>query len=841
MAVRNALGSNILRYAFYCIVATAAIVPESVQTGPTHASAQSAPPSRLQWTAEWISHPTASPRDAGVYHFRKIIHLETPPEHFNVAVSADNRFLLFVNGVRIGEGPAKGDLPHWRYETFDLASTLHAGENVIAATVWNFGVYAPLAAISDRTAFLMQGKSDAESAVNTDSTWEVEQEPGQTFIPRAANGFYFYWAADPGEKLDSHLYDWRWDEIGTSSLSHWAHASGAMRESMYSSDNKALDPGGDSHNRWGLIPDPLPQMEYREVGAGRVVRSNLAGAERFPLQSVSVPAGTKAEILLDASTMVSGFPELRVSGGDGAHIKIGYTEALYDEHQRRGNRNEVADRRVLGLFDEFLPDGASARRFAPLWFRTWRYLQLEITTANAPLSLDGLHVYFSAYPFQERAHFESSDLELKGIWDICWRTARLGAHETYMDTPFWEQLQYIDDTRIQTLISYTVAGDDRLARQALRAFDDSRVPEGLTQSRYPSLLPQFIPNFSLSYINMLHDYWMYRPDQAIVRELVPRTRPILQWFFERQLPDGFLARLPYWNAVDSPPAIENFPRVDGSGRSALMTLLFVDALQDAADLEEAFGEKSLAIRYRSIARRSAAAVYAACWNPLLGLLADSPDKQSYSQHANSFGILTDAIPVAEQPAVIKRILKFKPGDKLGKDPVAMVSYHYQFYLSRAIEKAGAGQLYLQTITPWRDMLALGLTTTPEYADPTRSDTHAWSAHPIYDLLNLVAGIHPGAPGFAEVRIDPHPGALKSFEASMPHPHGTINVRYRLAPTGPEFTVDLPEATDGRLGWNGRSYALHGGTQSLTLDLPDRTPWNARVRIRPQPANRRAAH
>ena len=47
-----------------------------------------------------------------------------------------------------------------------------------------------------------------------------------------------------------------------------------------------------------------------------------------------------------------------------------------------------------------------------------------------------------------------------------------------MDTPYWEQLQYVGDTRIQALISYAVTGDDRLPLQALRAFDQSRVPEG---------------------------------------------------------------------------------------------------------------------------------------------------------------------------------------------------------------------------------------------------------------------------------------------------------------------------------------------------------------------------
>ncbi len=796
------------------IFAVSAVMTCALLTPVAHAASEPVPiPER--WNAEWISHPTAPLREPTVFHFRKTIQLPAKPEHFNVKVSADNRFLLFVNGIRIGEGPARGDLLHWRYETFDLASALHPGQNTIAAVVWNFGIYAPLAQIGNRSAFLMQGDTETESAVNTDETWQVETEPGLSFIPRTANGFWSYWAADPSERLDAHLYDWQWMQPDSGAASRWVAAAGAIRESIYPQTNRPSPHEESPANPWVLMPDPLPQMEFRPVDAGKVVRTNLSGGNAFPAAPVTVPAHTTAEILLDRGTMVSGFPELEVSGGDHARIDIGYTEALYDAEQKRGNRNEVGDRKVLGIFDQFLPDGGQHRRFMPLWFRTWRYLQLKIETGDAPLTLEGLGVHFSAYPFQERAAFASSDPDLAKIWEICWRGARLGAHETYMDTPFWEQLQYIDDTRIQALISYTVAGDDRLARQALHAFDDSRVPEGITQSRYPSLLPQFIPDFSLSYVAMLHDYWMYRPDDAILKELLPGTRPILEWFFEHRLADGFLGNLPYWNAIDSPRGVRDFPRKDREGRSALVTLLFVDALKDAAELEDTFGDQQLAAKYRRAAANASAAVYKSCWNAQLGLLADTPDKNSYSQHTNIFGILTDTIPLADQAAVLKKILAVQPGDQAGNASMAMVSYHWQFYLSRAIDKLGAD--YLNTLGPWREMLAQGLTTTPEYQDPTRSDTHAWSAHPVYDLLTIVAGIHPASPEFAAVRIAPHPGALERFDASMPHPQGAIRVQYKRAVHGAEFTIDLPGWLNGTLEWQGRSYHLHGGKQIVPVE------------------------
>ena len=107
-----------------------------------------------------------------VLHFKKTFSLTTVPAKFVIDVSADNRFILFVNGERIGDGPARGDLANWRYETFDIASHLKTGDNTISATVRNFGVYAPVAQMSNRTAFLVQGDTmPKHSSIPTIPGW----------------------------------------------------------------------------------------------------------------------------------------------------------------------------------------------------------------------------------------------------------------------------------------------------------------------------------------------------------------------------------------------------------------------------------------------------------------------------------------------------------------------------------------------------------------------------------------------------------------------------------------------------------------------------------------------
>jgi hypothetical protein len=104
-----------------------------------------------RWSASWIASPSAPAMAPGVFYFRRETSLVTPPLHFWVHVSADNRFILHVNGSYVVERPARGDLFHWRFEAVDLAPLLHSGVNVIAATVWNFGELSPVAQMSSRT------------------------------------------------------------------------------------------------------------------------------------------------------------------------------------------------------------------------------------------------------------------------------------------------------------------------------------------------------------------------------------------------------------------------------------------------------------------------------------------------------------------------------------------------------------------------------------------------------------------------------------------------------------------------------------------------------------------
>jgi hypothetical protein len=785
-------------------------------------------PQHSPWTAQWITAAGVPQRDEVVLHFRKIIELPLVPEHFVVQVSADNQFLLFANGKRVGTGPSLSDLGHWRYETYDLAKFLHTGENVLAATVWNFGTHAVIAQMSDRTAFLMHGDSEHERIADTDATWEVEQEKG--IITQRTNQPGFYYAAAPGERLDASKFDWDWQDDSSSTKGEWSKAvtlgRGALRWER------------DPPNNWQLVSDPLPPMEMTEVQTGGIVRTSGlplpdGSAGKFP-STLTCPANAKVTILIDHGQLTTGYPALTVSGGAGSKIRLTYAEALYDDQGQKGDRNQVKGKHILGVFDEFLPDGAAAREFMPLGWRTWRYLQIDVESTGQPLEIQGLRTWFSAYPFEEKAYFRSDDPSLQNIWQIGWRTARLDAHDTYMDTPYWERLQYIGDTRIQAMISYVVAGDDRLARQAISAFNHSRIPDGLTQSRYPSSLVQMIPTFSLLWVGMVHDFWMYRGDTEFVKAQLPGVQTVMDWYVARQRPDGLLGKIPWWPFVDWGKDFQDGePPQEEDGQSAVLTLQFVEALRYAAELEQLYGDKHVADTYRSAADRASQSVWKLCWSPDSKLLADTPAQRHFSQHANILGIWLDVIPAARQKEVMQTLFMtsldpdqlWQPKyhieyDQYNRLPtLTLATYYFRYYLARALEHVGMGGEYLDLLAPWRNMIKLGLTTWAESPEPTRSDSHAWSAHPNFDLLTIVAGIHPQTPGFETVRIEPNLSWLEGVEAAMPTPTGTIEVKYTRTTNGLDAEVNLPPNVSGEMLVKGQNLSLHGGAQTLHIAMP----------------------
>jgi len=753
-----------------------------------------------EWSANWISCPGVAQRAYGVYHFRKHVVLGEVPGRFIVHLSADNRYRFFVNGKAVCAGPARGDLAHWNFETVDIAPFLVQGENVVAALVWNMGEYAAVGQISNQTAFLLQADSAGEQVFNTDASWRVMRDsaysPCSTDAGRVLQAYY---VAGPGDDVEGARYPWGWERVDYRDSS-WAQAIAITRPVLT---------GYGTDNLWTLVPRTIPLMEETRQRLSIVRRGNLDGRFIQGGHAVVIPAHYTGVVLLDQGFETVAYPELWVSKGRGSLIRMTYAEALFDIHGAKGNRNDIEGKTIAGDYDIFKPDGGMQRLFRPLWMRTFRYLQVNVVTGDEPLVIEDLYGMYTGYPFKQNASFSSNDSSLRALWDVGWRTARLCAGETYFDCPYYEQLQYEADTRIQALISLYISGDDRLMRKAITDFYDSRVAEGLTQGRYPSNRLQVIPPFSLFWISMIYDYWMHRKDDAFIRDKLFAVKGVLNWYEQRiDASKGMLGPMRWWNFVDWDHAFpDGSPDGATDGNSSIISLQLAYTLEQAAAVFGYFSDTAASRRYEALAGRLTRETYRQCFDAARGEMANTPLKNTFSQHASIMGVLTGSIPAAEAPAVMDHVLH--------DTTLSQCTFYYRFYLTRALKKAGMADLYYTSLKPWREMIANGLTTFAENPDPTRSDCHAWSASPIYDLLSTICGINPASPGFATVSIRPALGELREVRGSMPHPRGTIGVHFvRKGVDGIGGEVELPVGVTGKFYWAGQEVELHEGVNKI---------------------------
>lgn len=748
--------------------------------------------------ADWISCPDANQKEYGVYHLRKVFELPEKPRQFVVHVSGDHRYRLFVNGKQVCHGPARGDLRNWKYETLDIAPYLKAGSNVLAAQLWNMGAGAPAAQISYQTGFILQGNSDAESLVNTNNSWRIIRNEGYfpEVIPPSKLASYIVGSCD---SVVFSKYLWGWQEPGYDDT-NWKKPVPESK-GKYFNDKRIL------------VPRNIPLLEEKDEPISGLVR--VSGIDQKELKSAGdsllyIPANTTAEILFDRKTLTTAYPEITFSGGANSHVRITYAESLFDTKNLKGNRNQTEGKKIKGYYDVFLPDGSTTEHlFKPLWIRTFRYLQLNITTTSEPLVIHKMQSVFTAYPLKEIGYFASDDKSLDKIWEVGWRTARLCAGETYMDCPYYEQLQYIGDTRIQALISLYVSGDDRLMRNAIEQFQQSQIPDGLTKDAYPCGSSKIITPFSLFFVSMIHDYCWYRDDKAFVEKYLIPMEAILKWFEFRIDPKtGLLGKLGYWNFVDWSFPKVGVPPGGMEGQSSILSLQYVYSLEQAIQIFELFNQPERAAYYKRIAERIKSAVVSSCFDTSRILLADTPDKKNFSQHANIWSILTGCIPEKDYRATMEKIISDKS--------LTQSSIYYRFYYTKALKKSGLGNRYLSELSPWKEMIDLGLSTFPETTAPTtRSDCHAWSSSPCYDFLATVCGIEPEDFGFRSVKIEPNLGNLTNFSGAVPHPSGLIKVSYQKLPDGHyQAKIELPGNLAGHFVWKGKTSKLKSGIQTF---------------------------
>lgn len=759
---------------------------------------------KYAWRAQWITHPTASTLDFGSFLFRRVFELDAIPKKLNIYVSGDNVYKLYVNGSYVGMGPETGDLLNYKYETYDIAKYLKKGKNVVAAEVINYGEYRKASQQTFQTAFICQF-DDALNCwdLNTGKAgWKTLRNEGRGYIPFVSDSLKFYYAAGPRDILDAKKFPWNWQTLNYDD-SNWTNPKLCTVEF-------AVGRGFLYGSTWFLVPRKLPVLEEKIERFSKMLTNRTPETTEFDnfKNELIIPANSKQSILFDNQLHTIGYPELTFSKGKNSKIKITYAESLVDSSGHKGNRNVIKNKKIFGYYDIVLPDGGEKRVFKTTSMRAYRYVQIDVETSDNELIIDDFHGVRTAYPLEVEGSFHCDNDTVNLIWETSCRTLLNSIYEDYID-PYYEQLQYIGDTRLEGLITYSMSNDKRLIKKAIESFDNSRQPIGLTQSRYPSYITQIIPPFSLIWIAMIHDFMMYDGDKEFIKDRAAGMESVLNWFKGKLDNNNMIGKLDWWNFTDWAIGFPNGnPVGSDNGYSATINLQYVMALQKAAEIYEYLGNKTKQSECLSLAKNVRKAVFDNCFDTRSVLFAETPEKKIFSQHTNILAILTDAIPVDKQAQLMQRVLNDKS--------IIQTTIYFKFYLFEALSKVKMGNEYLNLLQNWKNMLNDGLTTFAETDINPRSDCHAWSATPVYHLHKIIAGVKPTKPGFKGILIEPNFFFLKSYEAKIPHPSGIIEISMKKEDSNYILHISLPKGEKAILVWKDKRIYLNQEKQIINL-------------------------
>lgn len=742
------------------------------------------------WIPDWNEKDKEEPR---IIYFRKQLEVGNVPEKLEVKISADSRYKLYVNGRLAEIGPSRGDTKIWYYDTVDLAPYLVAGKNVLAVIVLrypleytkgNYGIFR-----TQTPGFYFVGEYTNENgktvSISADEGWKCKREPNIKIVPEQpmlAPLYFFEEASGNQDTFGWMKADYSDDE--------WTLAEGIWQQMFM---NRAASPG----NIYARTIPYMRRVPRRFEGVITIRESKLKKMEWNNMlagkKTVTILPNSKEVVEISAGEEMTGFLKLSVIGGEGAKIKMLQSEAyvLPDDSgtsasgmPKKGNRIDYINGQLKGNTDIYevrgLGRNGTPETFETFWFRTFRFIQLEIITAEEPLIIESFHYEETGYPLEVKTWVKTSDESMNAIWDISERSLKRCMHETYIDCPFYEQLQYAMDTRAEILYTYMTAADDRLARKSFDDFRRSRRYDGLINCSYPSYNSNVIPGFSIYYIMMLYDHMMFFGDKGLIRSYLSTVDGILEYFNCHLTKEGIVDKIggpllknASWSFIDWSAhwdATSGVPTATLSGPITMESLLYIMGLESAAEMASFVGRTGIADEYQKRAERVKEAIRTYCVGNN-GMIQDGPGVDDYSQHCQVFAVLTDTVELNKGKENLLKTLQ-------NKQEYAQCTVAMAYYLYRALEKCDLYENTNELWNIWRDMIKNNLTTCVEDPVGQRSDCHAWGALALYELPAVILGVRPTKPGFEEMEVKPVPGHFTWAEGEVVTPKGIVQVKWK---------------------------------------------------------------
>ncbi len=750
----------------------------------------------IMQSCDWIG--AEHPAPAGKFAYFRL-DAELPKDcSLTAQITAAAHYRLWINGKPVCSGPCMGDQHVWYYDEVDLTPYLTPGVNRFAAQVICLDPAAAIDQGRENTPLIRMMAPDhrhrfalsatiGETDLSTGTAdWRVWMDESASLKTDKLIEFLGAYT----EEVDYHQTpaDWK-----TADCSAWPKAS--VLESV---EENPFHAAVGVTKRYMMRPRPIPMLFEREENYVRELMTETGLLEK---SKVEIPPHTAFEAVLDAGQVKVTHPAFRVEGGDGAALEITYFEKFQKDGENF-RRDDWRHGEIIGIKDLVRMNGQEIT-YEPFFVRTFRFVRIRLTTGDQGATLHLPTFRRTGYPLTEDSDISSSVSWVHDLWRMCAETLQNSMLSTYMDCPYYEQLQYIMDTRLQVLFHLTLSRDTQMARKALEDFHRSILPWGLLPGKYPTAYLQVISTFSFHYIFIVWEYYAHTGDASVLRAYRANCDRILTYFENHLTERGLMGHPGFWPFVDWQPAWGDnagVPTALREGESTIISLMYAYALEQAAKINEASGRPCMAREYRQRKDMACAAVQSLCWDEQRQMYREGPAYSQFTQHAQAWAVLCGLGD--------ERCLRAAATEK----DVLPVTFSTANEWFRALEQVGLYKEYgKQSLQPWIDLIALDCKTCPETPVNSRSENHAWSAQPMLELIRGVAGIRQEGVGWKKVIIAPCMFDLPDLRGTAATPMGDIC--FDFSPSG--YTVTLPDSMTGVFHHpDGREIPLHSGTQTI---------------------------
>ncbi|MDX2109530.1 MAG: alpha-L-rhamnosidase C-terminal domain-containing protein [Verrucomicrobiota bacterium] len=761
--------------------------------------------------------------------FRKDFTLTKVPAKAPLFITADKSYRLYVNGHYVCRGPARGYQNHWPFDEVDIREHLVAGENWLAIEAYNPGV-STFAYIHQTCARMICAARWGSFELYSDDSWAMRRAPG-----RRIDSAKLSLQLDFQEHIDLRLSDRSW--ITANALpADWS------KTTPYFGTGMEFHPFGrppyDSVEPRGIPlfheeERPLNQIVAHATGAcgagwqtwqnvswgwvaeGQQVKgwSDFSAVAAKPkgewLEVTLSPAGdgNYRAVTIDAGEYTVGHLLVEAVGAVGGEVvDFQYDEALFEGRPALtlpGSACGVALANRLTL-----AAGANAHEFYHLL--GFRYVTVIGRGLATPLTLR-LKARRSGYPFTMKGTFTSADPWLNDLHAACRRTQQACALDAYMDTPWREQAQWWGDARVQAKNTFHLDGDARLLERGIRSIAGQFAPHGLTYGHAPTCAYNCIlPDFSLTWLITLWDHYWQTGDAALTAELWPRAEAVLSYFEapEARHSSGLLRHdTRFW-------LFEDWSSLYKGEVPTFLNLWYLFALRKLAEVTQAAGLAKESRKLIGKAKAHEKLVLATLYHQPTQLFREGLDEActNASVHDQVLALILNLVPQAHPVMLRDRILPYLKDEPFeGARPSA-------FWSAYVLEETAARGYVDESLAfirkHWAPMVASGMTWEGFEWTPSNFGTqsHAWTSHPCYHLVNTLGGIRQVAPAWSEITYEPYlPADLPSVAVTVPTRHGLIRSEWTQAKGKADLRLSLPKGVTAKVRLpDGTSETLAGG-------------------------------